>query len=106
VKDAVWAIARVAQKPAAVGEVFNIGGHQEIAIADLAAFAKRALRSASPIVHVPYDQAYEEGFEDMRRRVPDISKLQNLIGFSPRRTLLDIVLDVAAHQTRAARAAA
>jgi UDP-glucose 4-epimerase len=106
IKDAVWAIARIAEKPDAIGEVFNVGGRQEISIAGLAQFVKSTLKSASSIVYVPYHQAYEEGFEDMRRRVPDLRKLQNFIGYDPKRTLEDIVLDVAAHQTRAARRAA
>lgn len=104
VKDAVWAIARLAEKPDAIGEVFNIGGREEIAIGDLAKLMKRLLGSESAIVFVPYEEAYGEGFEDMARRVPSIRKIQQLIGFEPRRTIEDIILDVAEHMTTSSKA--
>ena len=100
VLDAVSAIAKLTDTPKAVGEIFNIGGVQEISIDDLAHLVKELLNSRSLITYTPYDQAYEEGFEDMQRRVPDIGKIKDLIGYQPSRTLKDIVLDVAEHQQR------
>ena len=98
VKDAVWAIVRLADKPGAIGDIFNIGGDQEISIRALADRVKTLLRSSSPIVHIAYEQAYEEGFEDMQRRVPDLRKIRNLVGYEVKRTLDEIILDVAAAQ--------
>ena len=84
VKDAVEALVGIAAHPGATGEVFNVGSAREITIADLAARIKEMTHSDSRIVFVPYDEAYEEGFEDMLRRVPDISKVSNLLGWEPR----------------------
>lgn len=84
VEDVVRAIIALAEHPGAVGEVFNIGSTEEITIEDLAWKVKRLTESPSPIVYIPYDQAYEAGFEDMRRRVPDLTKIRNLIGYEPR----------------------
>jgi UDP-glucose 4-epimerase len=95
VKDAVDAILKLVDHPGAVGEVFNVGGAQEISIGALAVRIKENLGSSSPIVQIPYEEAYEEGFEDMRRRVPDISRIEKLIGFHPKYTLDDIISDVA-----------
>jgi UDP-glucose 4-epimerase len=67
----------------AYGEVFNIGHTKEISIYDLAVLIKKMTGSKSEIQLVPYEQAYEAGFEDMHRRMPDISKLQRLIGYEP-----------------------
>ena len=92
VTDIVAAMIGLAEHPHAEGEVFNLGSQEEIAIIDLARTVKRRTGSVSPIVKIPYDEAYEIGFEDMRRRVPDISKTRNLIGFSPK-TGLDEILD-------------
>ena len=83
VSDAVHMLVGIAAHPAAIGEVFNIGSAQEITIADLATRIKAMTNSDSRIVLIPYDQAYEEGFEDMLRRVPDISKVSNLLGYQP-----------------------
>jgi len=71
----------------AVGQVFNIGSNREVTILDLAKRVKELTNSNSEIVFVPYDEAYEEGFEDMPRRVPDIRKVQQLVGFEPRMDL-------------------
>jgi UDP-glucose 4-epimerase len=98
VLDAVGAIVQLVETPRAVGEIFNIGGAEEVSIEGLAHFTKDLLGSPSPILYVPYEQAYEEGFEDMRRRVPDIRKLRELCGYYPRRTLKDMILDVAVYQ--------
>jgi UDP-glucose 4-epimerase len=83
VADTVRATMALSMSPEAIGGVFNIGNGHEITVNELAARVKQLTGSASPIVHVPYDQAYEQGFEDTRRRVPDISKLRATIGFSP-----------------------
>lgn len=94
VKDAVEALIRLMDNPNACGEVFNIGSQEEITIEDLAKKVIEITASRSKIIHIPYEKAYEEGFEDMERRVPDISKIHNLIGFSPTIDLDGIVKDV------------
>ena len=83
VGDVVCALIGLAQHPKAVGEVFNIGSTQEITIDELACLVGEMTNSRSEIVHIPYDEAYEEGFEDMQRRVPDITKIKELIGYNP-----------------------
>ena len=83
VGDVVSALANLAHHPYAVGEVFNIGNTQEITINELAELVKKMTGSKSEIIHIPYDRAYEKGFEDMPRRVPDISKIQRLISYQP-----------------------
>ena len=98
VGDVVDALARLAGEPGAVGDVFNIGGTDEVTMGELAARVKQMTNSGSPIVHVPYDVAYEAGFEDMPRRVPDISKIQSLIGFTPKMGLNDIIRSVVEHE--------
>jgi len=97
VADVVDALVKLAQEPRAVGEVFNVGNTEEVTIVDLAQRVKRATGSASAVQFVPYDQAYEAGFEDMPRRVPDISKVRNLIGYEPRLVLDEIVCRVVEH---------
>jgi UDP-glucose 4-epimerase len=83
VGDVVRAMVALINEPRAVGQVFNIGNGEEITIADLAEKVKTLAGSASEIVKIPYDQAYESGFEDMPRRVPDIAKIGKLIGYAP-----------------------
>jgi len=83
VADTVRATMALSMSAAAVGGVFNIGNGHEITVNELAARVKTLTGSTSPIVHVPYEQAYEAGFEDTRRRVPDIQKLRATIGFAP-----------------------
>lgn len=84
VGDVVRAMVALIDEPRAVGQVFNIGnGHDEISIGDLAAKIKSMTGSRSEIVNIPYDQAYEAGFEDMPRRVPDISRIRSLVGYEP-----------------------
>jgi UDP-glucose 4-epimerase len=83
VGDVVRALANLAHHTGAVGEVFNIGNTQEISIIELADLVKKMTGSKSEIIYVPYDRAYEKGFEDMPRRVPDISKIQRLVGYQP-----------------------
>ncbi|MBU0477604.1 GDP-mannose 4,6-dehydratase [bacterium] len=80
VEDVVNAIIALMENDKAIGEVFNIGSTEEISIENLAKKIKQLTNSSSEIIHISYDQAYEHGFEDMRRRIPDISKLKNLIG--------------------------
>jgi len=92
VGDVVGAMVALINDPRAVGQVFNIGNGGEITIADLAAKIKKMTGSTSKIVTIPYDQAYEEGFEDMPRRVPDISKISALTGYKPT-VELDEILD-------------
>jgi UDP-glucose 4-epimerase len=78
----------------AVGEVFNVGSGREITIAQLAELVTGMTGSSSDIEYIPYEEAYEEGFEDMDRRVPDTSKIADLIGWQPKRQLEEIVADV------------
>ena len=96
VGDVVKAVVALINEPRAVGQVFNIGNGKEISIGDLAVRIKAMTNSASPIVKIPYDQAYEAGFEDMPRRVPDISKLRGLIGYEPTVELDEILTRVVA----------
>jgi len=95
VGDVVQALLKLVAKPEAVGEVFNIGSTEEITIEGLARLVKERTRSNSPIEFVPYDQAYEPGFEDMMRRVPCVDKLHALTGFRPQTPLNEIIDRVA-----------
>lgn len=101
VRDAVKGIVSLANTPKAVGEIFNIGGVEETSIEALAHRVKKVLNSSSPVAYIPYEEAYEEGFEDMRRRVPDMTKIQALVGYAPRLTLNDIICDVAEYRRHA-----
>jgi UDP-glucose 4-epimerase len=93
VSDVVWALLRLAQSEEAVGQVINIGNDaREVSILDLAKLIKEKTKSDSEIVLVPYSQAYEEGFEDMPRRIPDLTKIKKLIGYEPK-VGLDGILD-------------
>jgi UDP-glucose 4-epimerase len=103
VSDAVRALIQLMQHPGAVGEVFNIGSEEEITIAALAGLVKAMTRSRSEIHYISYDEAYEEGFEDMPRRVPDIGKIRRLLNFQPTRGLGEIVQDVVTHARREMR---
>jgi UDP-glucose 4-epimerase len=94
VGDVIGALMKLMDDPKAVGEVFNVGSNQEISIMDLAKKVKQLTKSDSEIVLVPYDEAYEEGFEDMPRRVPDISKVNKQVGFHPRMDLDGILKSV------------
>lgn len=91
VGDVVDALAKLAVEPKAIGRVFNIGNGYEISIRDLAERVKLLAGSSSPIVTIPYDQAYEAGFEDMPRRVPDTTRLRDLIGYEPKVQLDEIL---------------
>jgi len=94
VGDVVGALMKLMDDERAVGEVFNIGSNQEISIMDLAKTVKELTNSESEIVLIPYDEAYEEGFEDMPRRIPDISKVNAQVGFQPEMTLEGILKSV------------
>jgi UDP-glucose 4-epimerase len=94
VRDVVRAIAALAQHPESPGQVYNIGNREEVTILELAERVKSITRSTSEIVRVPYSEAYAPGFEDMQRRVPDITRIQALIGWQPSRALDDILAAV------------
>ncbi len=100
VTDVVGVLMKLADHPEAVGQVFNIGNdHEEITIGELAQRVKERTASRSAIVNVPYDQAYEEGFEDMQRRVPDLGRIRALVGYEPQVHLDEIIDKVAAYFT-------
>jgi UDP-glucose 4-epimerase len=99
VGDIIGALVKLMDKEEAVGQVFNIGSNEEVSILELAARVKELTKSESEIVFVPYDEAYEEGFEDMPRRIPDIGKISNLVGFRPEVTLDGILQSVIAYYT-------
>jgi UDP-glucose 4-epimerase len=98
VADVTRAIARLAEEPAAVGQVFNIGATEEVTIRELAERVIELTESSSSITYVPYDEAYAPGFEDMQRRVPSIERIGRLIDYSPRHTLNDTLRRVIAHE--------
>jgi len=91
VRDSVGTILRLMSTGSAVGEVINIGNDEEISMEGLAQLVKKRTNSKSPIEYIPYDQAYEPGFEDMLRRVPSLEKLQQLVSFRPSTPLTEIV---------------
>jgi UDP-glucose 4-epimerase len=102
VRDVVRAMLALIEHPGAVGEVVNIGSTEEVSMLELARRVKALTGSASEIVFVPYAEAYEAGFEDMPRRVPDTAKARRMIGFAPTATLDDILRSVIEHQRGAA----
>jgi UDP-glucose 4-epimerase len=91
VRDTVESLMRLMDTERSIGEVVNIGNTEEISMRDLAATVKARTRSASEITYVPYDRAYEPGFEDMMRRVPSVEKLCSLTGFRPQTKLSEII---------------
>jgi UDP-glucose 4-epimerase len=100
VSDVVDVLVKLADHPGAVGGVFNIGNdREEVTMLELARRVKERTGSASEIVMVPYDQAYEEGFEDMLRRVPDLGKARTLLGYEPKVHLDEILDNVIAYFT-------
>jgi UDP-glucose 4-epimerase len=99
VEDAVRALLLVADSDQAVGNVFNIGNNQQISILELAKKVIEVTGSNSEIVKIPYSKAYPKGFEDMQRRVPDISKIKKFLGWAPLIRLDQIIRDVAAYHT-------
>ena len=98
VGDVVRAITGLVDEPDATGDVFNVGSTEEVTVEALARRTVTLARSSSEIVFVPYDEAYEVGFEDMRRRVPDITKIRSLIGWEPRVDLDGILESVIAYE--------
>ncbi|MDQ3728926.1 MAG: GDP-mannose 4,6-dehydratase [Actinomycetota bacterium] len=102
VSDVVQALAALVQTEAAYGEVFNIGSTEEISISELAVSIRDEANSESEIVTVPYDEAYEPGFEDMPRRIPNTEKIEELLGWTPTRDLTQIIRDVLEYQRAAA----
>jgi UDP-glucose 4-epimerase len=101
VADVVRALHGLMSEPAAYGNVFNVGSTEEISILDLARRIIAVTGTSSEVCLTTYAEAYGEGFEDMYRRIPDTSKLHRLIGWSPTRSLEDVIRDVMAHQQRA-----
>lgn len=94
VKDVVHALKLLLESDRAVGEIFNIGSTERISIEGLAQKIKTMTQSQSEILHIPYEKAYAEGFEDMLRRMPDVSKLRRVTGFAPETTLDETLNDV------------
>lgn len=94
VGDVVECLLKLIREPKAVGQVFNIGNKEEVTILKLAEIVKSLTGSSSPIEFIPYDQAYEKGFEDMPRRVPDLTKVRQLIGYEPKVQLNEIITKV------------
>jgi UDP-glucose 4-epimerase len=95
VDDAVSAIATIAATDATIGEVFNVGGSGEVSIKELAEKVISTTKSQSVITYIPYSDAYPAGFEDIQRRVPDISKIKQAIGWAPTKDLETIIKDIA-----------
>jgi len=87
----VNAFIKLIEHPGAYGEVFNVGHTKEISIRDLALMVKQMTGSPSEIVFIPYEDAYEAGFEDMQRRLPDLAKIRRLIGYAPTLDLPEIL---------------
>lgn len=104
VSDVVRGLVGLLDEPGAVGDVFNVGSTEEISIEQLAKLIIASTGSSSSIVHMPYDVAYEVGFEDMARRVPDVTKMRALTGWRAERHLVDVLDDVIA-EVQAERAA-
>jgi UDP-glucose 4-epimerase len=98
VGDVVGALLELMVLPSAIGQVFNVGNTEEVSIRALAEKIKAATGSASAIVTIPYDEAYEEGFEDMPRRVPDLTKIHQAIGYVPQVGLDEIIDRVVAEK--------
>jgi UDP-glucose 4-epimerase len=102
VGDVVRALADLPRRPDVYGEVFNLGSTEEVSINELARRIKTMTGSSSEIVHVPYDEAYAEGFEDMRRRVPDLTKVKAALDWEPTASLETILSDVIAYERQTA----
>ena len=100
VSDAIRALLLVIDSDKAIGQVFNVGNNQQISIIDLAKKVIEITGSNSEIKKIPYSEAYPEGFEDMQRRVPDISKIRNILGWSPEIGLDQIIRDIANFHTK------
>lgn len=103
VKDIVRGIIGLMDHDGAIGKVFNLGGKEEISILEFAWRVKEVTGSHSPIVKISYEEAYSEGFEDMRHRVPDISKIERLIGFDPATEVNTMIQSVAEYEMKRIR---
>jgi UDP-glucose 4-epimerase len=99
VHDVVNGLLRCLERPQAAGQVINLGSQEEISIMQLAQRVKALTRSTSDIVLIPYEQAYGCGFDDMARRVPDISRAFNMLGWMPERHITDIILELSLART-------
>ena len=100
VSDAVRAILMIAQDDSTIGEVYNVGGIGEVTIKQLAGKVIERTKSSSTISYTPYETAYPAGYEDMQRRVPDISKIKSALGWAPEKSLDNIIDDVAAEMAK------
>ena len=101
VSDVVGALVTLAERECAYGEVVNVGSQEECSILELAERVIEVTQSPSEIAMIPYTEAYEEGFEDMHRRVPEISKIREMIGWQPSYALDEIIADVASAKSAA-----
>lgn len=104
VSDVVRALQQLADHPAAIGQVFNVGNPEEISIGELAKLVRKLTGSNSEIRLIPYDEAYQPGFEDMHRRVPNITKISKLVGYKPKVRLQEIVARIIESKRREGRA--
>ena len=93
--DAIEAIAKIAQSDSTIGDVYNVGGTGEVSIKQLAEQVLAVTGSKSEITYTPYSDAYSAGFEDIQRRVPDISKIKSAINWAPTKDLKQIISDIA-----------
>jgi UDP-glucose 4-epimerase len=100
VGDVIDGLLALVEHPEAYGRVFNLGGAEEISMADLARLVIEIAGSSSKLRFVPYAEAYEEGFEDMQRRVPDTTRARDLVGFQPTVSLDEIIRMVVEEQRR------
>lgn len=100
VTDVIKALLKLSNEDGAIGNIFNVGSTEEISIIDLAEKIKTLTQSDSQIVYISYDQAYEQGFEDIKRRVPSIDKINQLIGFEPKMTLEETIKDIIEFEKR------
>ena len=91
IDDIIGGVLALAEHPEAEGEIFNLGSIEAVSIEELATKIIEMTNSASEIDYIPYEQAYEKGFEDLRRRVPDISKARNMVGFEPETSLDELL---------------
>ena len=95
IEDVINAVNKVAFSPETIGEVLNIGNNKEVSMNELASKVLSLTNSKSEIRYISYEEAYGEGFEDMERRVPNLEKIKNLVGWEPEKTLDEIILDIA-----------
>jgi UDP-glucose 4-epimerase len=98
VRDTVRGLLAILDEPRAVGGVFNVGSTEEVTINELAQRVIAVTGSSSRVVHIPYEAAFDQGFEDMRRRLPDITRIRDLVGWEPSLSLDEILADVISHE--------